>query len=138
MHCSPRTTESYQAEARRHLIPALGAIPLTQLHPQHLQNYYSQALANGRADGRGGLSARTVQYHHRILSEALGNAVRMELLARNVAEAVDPPHPEHTSMATLAPDDIPAFLAAIEKTHYYIYYSIQRSLQECAVVSCWP
>ena len=80
MHCSVRTAESYQSEVRRHLIPALGAIPLTQLHPQHLQNYYSQALTNGRADGRGGLSARTVQYHHCILSEALGYAVKMGAL----------------------------------------------------------
>ena len=122
MHCSPRTAESYQSEIRRHLIPALGAIPLIQLHPQHLQDYYSQALTNGRADGRGGLSARTVQYHHRILSEALGYAVKMEFLARNVAEAVDPPHPEHTNMATLAPDDIPTFLATAKKTHYYTLF----------------
>jgi len=122
IHCSPRTAESYQSEVRRHLIPALGAIPLTQLHPQHLQNYYSQALTSGRADERGGLSARTVQYHHRILSEALGHAVKMELLARNVAEAADPPRPEHKSMATLVPEDIPQFLEAAQETPYYVLF----------------
>ena len=122
MHCSARTAESYQSEVRRHLTPFLGRILLTQLQPQHLQNYYSQALTKGRADGKGGLSARTVQYHHRILSEALDYAVKMGLLARNVAKTVDPPHPEHTNMAVLAPDDIPTFLAAIEKTHYHILF----------------
>lgn len=34
MNCSARTAESYQSEVQRHLFPALGAIPLTQLHPQ--------------------------------------------------------------------------------------------------------
>ena len=34
MHVSPRTVESYQAYVRRHIIPALGAIPLCQLEPQ--------------------------------------------------------------------------------------------------------
>jgi len=119
MHCSVRTAESYQSEVRRHLIPALGAIPLSQLHPQHLQNYYSQALTNGRADGRGGLSRRTVQYHHRILSEALSHAVKMGLLGRNVAEAVDPPRVERTSWETLAPEDVSKFLEAAERTPYY-------------------
>ena len=65
-NCSIRTAQSYQSEVRRHLIPALGAIPLTQLQPQQLQNYYAHALSQGRVDGKGGLSARTVQYHHRI------------------------------------------------------------------------
>ncbi len=57
-------------------------------------------------------------------SEALGYAVKMEFLARNVAEAVDPPHPEHTNMATLAPDDISTFLATAKKTHYYTLFYI--------------
>lgn len=48
---------------------------------------------SGRINGRGGLSARTVQYHNRILFEALKHAVRMGLLVRNVAEAVDPLDP---------------------------------------------
>jgi len=121
-NCGIRTAQSYQSEVRRHLIPALGAIPLTQLQPQQLQNYYSQALTKGRADGKGGLSARTVQYHHRILSEALSHAVKMGLLVRNVAEAADPPHPERRNMATLALEDIPKFLEATQKTLYYVLF----------------
>ena len=45
---------------RRHIIPALGTIPLAQLSGQHLQTYYANKLATGRVDGNGGLSARTV------------------------------------------------------------------------------
>ena len=121
-NCSLRTAQSYQSEVKRHLIPALGAIPLPQLQPQQLQNYYSQALTEGRVAGKGGLSARTVQYHHRILSEALSHAVKMGILVRNVAEAVDPPRPEQKNMATLVPEDIPQFLEAARETSYYVLF----------------
>ena len=121
-NCGVRTTQSYQSEVRCHLIPALGAIPLTHLQPQQLQNYYAHALSHGRIDGKGGLSARTVQYHHRILSEALSHAVKMGLLVRNVAEVADPPHPERRNMATLALEDIPKFLKATQETPYYVLF----------------
>ena len=119
MHCSTRTAESYQSEVRRHIIPALGTIPLTRLQPQHLETYYARALSQGRIDGRGGLSPRTVQYHHRILSEALSHAVKMGLLGRNVAEVVDPPRVERTNWETLAPEDVPKFLEAAQEAPYY-------------------
>jgi len=121
-NCGIRTAQSYQSEVRRHLIPALGAIPLTQLQPQQLQNYYAHALSQGRVDGKGGLSARTVQYHHRILSEALSHAIKMGLLVRNVAKVADPPHPERRNMATLALEDIPKFLEATQETPYYVLF----------------
>ncbi len=122
MHCSPRTVESYQSEVRRHLTPILGRILLTQLQPQQIQNFYSQALKKGRADGKGGLSARTVLYHHRILSEALSHAVRMGLLSRNVAEAVNPPRVKRKNIATMAPEDVPTFLAEAARSPYYVLF----------------
>ena len=121
-NCGIRTAQSYHSEVRCHLIPALGAIPLTYLQPQQLQHYYAHALSQGRIDGKGGLSARTVQYHHRILSEALNHAVKIGLLVRNVAEVADPPHPERRSMATLALEDIPKFLKAAQETPYYVLF----------------
>ncbi len=39
-------------------------------------------LTNGRKDGKGGLSPRTVAYHHAILTEALEYAVRQNELMR--------------------------------------------------------
>ena len=121
-NCSPRTVDSYRSEIRGHIVPALGAIPLTNLRPQHLQSYYARALLQGRVDGKGGLSARTVQYHHRILSEALSPAVKMGLLGRNVAEAVDPPRPKRKSLATLTPEDVPRFLEAARDMPYYLLF----------------
>jgi integrase len=121
-NCGIRTIQSYESEVKHHLIPALGAIPLTQLQPQHLQNYYACALSRGRVDGRGGLSARTVQYHHRILSEALSHAMKMGLLVRNVADAVDPPRLEQRKVATLTLEDVPVFLEAAHETPYHVLF----------------
>jgi len=46
----------------------------------------------------------------------------MGLLGRNVAKAVDPPRPEHKSMANLAPENVPQFLEAARETHYYVLF----------------
>jgi len=124
MHTTPRTQESYGSVVRHHLIPALGTVPLNGLRPQQLQDYYSRALSTGRVDGRGGLSARSVLYQHRILSEALSHAVSMGLLVRNVADVARPPRPGRTQMKSLTPDDVPAFLEAASETPYYGLYSV--------------
>ena len=122
-HVTPRTQESYRSIICRHVLPALGLIPLNQLQPRHLQDYYAKALTVGRADGKGGLSARSVLYQHRILSEALDNAVRMGMLARNVADFADPPRPSAKKMRTMSPEEIMRFLDTAHQTSYYVFFS---------------
>lgn len=122
VHCSPRTGEGYQSIVRRHLIRALGAIPLTQLQPQHLRSYYARALFQGGIDGEERLSRRTILHHHRLLHKALEDAVKEGLVSRNVAKAVDPPRPERSNMATLAPEDVPKFLEVARETPYYVLF----------------
>lgn len=55
-------------------------------------------LASGRRDGNGGLSPRTVHHCHRILRQALAEAVHWRLLTRNPADLVKPPKVERRSM----------------------------------------
>ena len=86
----PRTAEGYEHMIRRHLIPALGAIPLAQLSGQHLQSYYADKLANGRKDGTGGLSPRTVRHHHVTIHTALQSAVKWGLLLGNQLTPLTP------------------------------------------------
>jgi len=80
---APRTAEGYEHIIRRHLVPALGNMPLTQLKPEHLQRYYSEKLTTGRYDGKGPLNPRTVRHHHVTLHNALRSAVKWGLLSRN-------------------------------------------------------
>ena len=130
---SARTRERYGEIVHAHLIPALGFIPLTALRPEHIQTYYARALQSGRRDGKGGLSAQTVHHHHRVLYEALRHAVKHGTLIRNVAEAVDPPRPEHKEMAALGPESVSSLLDAVRGTPYYplfytaVYTGLRRS-----------
>jgi integrase len=101
---SPRSHERYAEIARKNLVPLLGALALTKLQPAHISTAYATALASGRRDGSGGLSARTVTHMHRVLREALQQAVRWQMLARNPADAVKPPKVERKEMAVLDTD----------------------------------
>src|SRR5215471_17909047 len=93
---SPRSHERYAEIARKNLMPLLGGLALTKLQPAHISQAYAKALASGRRDGKGGLSAASVHYQHRVLKKALGQAVKWRLLPRNPVDAVDPPRVERT------------------------------------------
>ena len=85
------TYEMYESLVRSHLQPRLGRILLAKLTPMQVQQYYAHLLREGRVRGEGGLSQRTVLHHHRVLHHALWQAVRWQLVDRNVVDAVDPP-----------------------------------------------
>jgi hypothetical protein len=81
----PRTVRFY-AEQVANLTPALGRVPLSKLKPEYISDAYSAALAGGRRDGKpGGLSARSVHHMHRVLKQALGQAMKWGAVSRNVA-----------------------------------------------------
>ena len=121
---APRTLDSYRLIMDLHLIPALGNIKLADLKPLHIQEYYRKALEDGRMDNkknRKGLSPTTVLYHHRVLHEALEQAVRWQLLERNPAGAVTPPRKERREIAVLnSPEQARELLAAVRKSTLYI------------------
>ncbi len=123
LHTSPRTASSYKAELRRHVVPALGSLPLTALRPHHIEAYYVEALTCGRKDGKdGGLAPRTVVYHHRILCEALEHAVRHGELARNPAKLVTPPRPKRAQINVMAVQDVPRFLDEASRSEYFALF----------------
>lgn len=119
---APRTAEGYQHIVKRHLMPALGALKLTQLKPEHLQRYYADKLAGGRCDGGGGLSPKTVRHHHVTIHDALQTAVKWGLLARNVADAVSPPRAQRPDMRTWDAGSVHQFLDAARETPYHALF----------------
>jgi len=123
MNTTDRTQESYTSIVERHLIPTVGKISLVDLQAQNIQGYYARKLSDGRADGKGGLSARSVVYHHRILSKALDYAVKMGLVVRNVAKVVEPPRVARVTMQTLSPEEVSRFLDVARDTDYYVYFA---------------
>ncbi|HZA21346.1 MAG TPA: tyrosine-type recombinase/integrase [Dehalococcoidia bacterium] len=121
---SPETAQGYDIICRKHLIPALGNLELTKVTPDVLQAYYAKALKQGRRDGKGGLSPRTVRHHHTTLHTALAHAVKWRLLARNPADAVDAPRYQKKEMRVFDQSGMGAFLESIKESEYYpLFYS---------------
>lgn len=96
------THERYEYICKRYLIPHLGALRLQQLQPLHVQQTYDLLEERGGKDGRP-LAPGTVALCHRILRRALKQAVRWQLVNRNVCEQVDPPTPGRGRPAGLEP-----------------------------------
>jgi len=135
-NCSPRTLDGYQSILERHLIPNLGMIPLSQVQPQHIQQYYARALSDGRTDGKGALSSRSVLHIHRVLFQALNYAVRQGLLVRNPAQLVDPPRARKSKMKTLIPQEVSILLNVAQDTHYYpiIHTAVKTGLRQAELL----
>jgi integrase len=95
---APRTHERYAEIVRAYIVPALGSVSLTKLQPIAISIAYAAALTGGRRKGTGGLSPRTVHHMHRVLKQALTQAVRWRLLSRNPADDADPPRVERSEM----------------------------------------
>ena len=100
-------------------MPKLGHIELMKLSPVQIDRFYAESLKSGRADGKGGLSLRSVLHHHRVLSQALQRAVKWRLLRQNPAHAAEPPKPPNKEFRTLDGKETAALLEAAEGLHLY-------------------
>lgn len=121
---TPKTFYDYKSKIQGHLIPVLGHIPLAGLRPSHINSYYAEVLKSGRRDGKeGGLSAQTVKHLHRILHNALNQAVREGQLLHNPAMACDPPKPTFKEMKCWSAEELNIFLEAARQIEYYALYA---------------
>ena len=118
-----RTVAGYRDRLERHIIPALGHHHLSELKPVTVEAYYRQSMENGRLNGKGGLSARSVKQHHAILHAALKDAVRWQMISRNPCDAVQPPVFHSPEMRTFDSDEIWRFLGVV-KSDYPEYYAL--------------
>lgn len=120
VNLAQKTIEGYKVNIERHIIPAIGSILLQKLQPIHIQRFYKEKLENGRINGKGGLSAKSVIYIHRVLRKALAQAVRMQLVPRNAADAVDLPRVKPFRASFLDENQVIELLDAFRDTEIYI------------------
>ena len=104
---SASTLASYRKNIRLHIDPYLGETPLSRLTGAAVDAWMRKLETSGRADGRGGLSARTVRYVYTILRSALSAAVKHGQLAVNPTDRSTPPSPSEAR-----PPEMQAWTAA--------------------------
>ena len=117
----PSTYTSYRQTVTQHLVPALGRIILQKLTAQQVQRYLNEKRAVG-------LSARTVQYHHAILRSALNQAVKWDLIPRNVATLVDVPRVEQHDFRYFTLEESRRFLRAVQGDRLEALYTVAVAL----------
>ncbi|MGC3861225.1 site-specific integrase [Micromonospora chersina] len=109
------TLAGYEIVIRVHLVPALGKKHLTKLTPQDVRKLLT-------AKRQAGLWVRMVQYIHAVLRNALQNAVREELVARNVARLVQVETPDYEVGQGLTILQAQRLLETVRPTRWYSLY----------------
>lgn len=74
-----RTWKNYDSLIRRHVLPVLGSMRLVDVRPSHIGDLHKAARKNG-------LGEPSVKIVHWLLSGALDQALRWELIGRNPAK----------------------------------------------------
>ncbi len=110
-----RTWIRAEVDVRVHIAPILGKSKLDRLSALQLQCFYRTKLDSG-------LSPRTVQIIHATLYKALKQAVKWQLVPRNVAQSVDPPKAKKKEIKPLDEEQVRKLLEAVEGDKFEALY----------------
>ena len=102
----PRTWESYEIIVRNHLVPAIGALPLQSLRPEHLQKLYNEKTAQG-------YSPQTVHHINKVIHGALEQAIKNRLIQHNPAKAVTLPRLKRDEIQVMTREQQTRFIEAL-------------------------
>lgn len=107
----PRTVESYKANIKQHIKPAIGAKQLSALSPVDIQALYNN-LQNKKTGEP--LSPKTKKNVHGTLHKALEKAVKLGYIRSNPADRPDLPKVVKTEIKPLDDEGIKKFLEVIK------------------------
>lgn len=113
----PSTYASYENIVRVHIKPHLGKAYLRELRPEQVQKFYNERKFAG-------LSSRTIRNIHVIIHEALDQALKNNLVVRNVSEATTLPKQEKKEMRVLTPEEQSRFLSVLSKDKAGIIFKL--------------
>ena len=109
-----KTAERYSELVENQIVPHIGAKLIQKLKPADIEAWHTTLKLSGRKDGKGGIANRTIGHAHRVLSKALREAARHDLVVKNVAAEEGAPKPDDGEMIILSPEqlaDLPSKLA---------------------------
>jgi integrase len=116
---SARTAQRYRQLIENQIAPHLGAKILQKLKPLDIEEWHNTLRNGGRVRGQGGVAARTIGHAHRVLGKALADAVKNELVTRNVVRAQ--PAPEVLDGDDmLIVHDLPGLMAKLPGTRLHV------------------
>ena len=136
----PGTMQSYRRIVRLHVVPHIGSERLDRLTGTQLLALYRtlerDGFRRGKQAGQQGLSARSVQYVHVLISAAMKAAVADGLLVVNPAARAKPPSASEArppEMTAWSPEQAAAFLRWVKDNrdgwqdwHVLLYTGMRR------------
>lgn len=131
----PVTYQGYEVNATSHILPYFDQldIRLQDVTRPILQAYFDEKATNGRKDGTGGLSPRTLQMHKNVLHQTLKEAVKEGLLPGNPCQDIELPRQERFPAKAYSASQLQALFDAIRDEPLYpvVYittlYGLRRS-----------
>lgn len=121
LHIKEITYNTYKNHIDNHIIPHIGKIELSQLLPQHISDLHNKLHEKG-------LSGTSIQDVHKVLRNALGQAVKWGMIHKNVAVMVDRPKAKKKEIQIWTIEQANQFLQVAKKnTRYYIAFLLALS-----------
>lgn len=129
------TLQAYTLLMNRHIVPYFeenGAM-LSDVSRRQIQTFLDEKATNGRLDGKGGLSAKSVRELKNLLHQTFDQAIRDELIEVNPCSLLILPPKETPTAKFYSPKQLNELLAAIHDEPLYpmirtaIVYGLRRS-----------
>jgi integrase len=112
------TLHGYEKVVRSRILPAIGEARLRDLDAARLEAFYAD-LVSGGGRGVAGLSPKTVTNVAGVLSVALGEAVRWNLISRNPAKDAKTPRLRRPEMNAWTEQEAQVFLASVRSDRLF-------------------
>lgn len=137
----PKPLATYRSYVRNYLIPAVGRVKLDRLNTQHVRDLHDYVLSQPGRGGKGNLSPTTAGHAHRILGTALADAMRADLVERNVAALEVAPTNENRQRRPLSLDEFIRFMRSVENDRLasrWLFGFLEGARQGEVLGLCWP
>ena len=116
---SAKTAERYSELVENQIAPHIGEKLLQKLKPIDIEGWHTTLRTRGRKDGKGGITNQTISHAHNVLSKALKEAARHDLVVKNVAAEEPAPKVDSDEMVILSPEQVTALPSQLVGTRLF-------------------
>ena len=113
----PKTSSQYEHLIGKHILPRIGKVSLKDLRLIDIEKFYGEMALEG-------IGIRTIRITHNILHQALGKAVKYNLILANPAHGAALPRYKSGEMKVLDEAQITQLLVAAQDSPYLALYQL--------------